>query len=132
MIEYLLDGDFAIYIMNGRHQAARDRLQEVAGRVGLSAISFAELAFGIERSRRRDRNRDALAAFIEPLQIVPFEADAAVHYGQIRAELQRSGTPIGSNDMLIAAHARSLDLTLVTNNRREFDRIAGLRVENWV
>ena len=132
MIEYLLDSDVAIYIMNRRFLAAAERLTDVIDRVGLSAIAYGELAFGMEYSQRKDDNLAALAAFVEPLQIVPFGPEAALHYGQIRTELQRQGPPIGSNDMLIAAHARSLDVTLVTNNRREFDRIPGLKVENWV
>ena len=132
MIEYLLDSDIAIYIMNGRHPSLSERLDAVAGRVGMSSIAYSELAFGMERSQRREENFAALGAFVRRLTLLPYEPEAGLHYAQIRTELQRLGTPVGSNDMLIAAHARSLDVTLVTNNRREFDRIPGLKVENWV
>ena len=132
MIEYVLDSDIAIYIMNQSHPRPVEQMTMAAGRVGMSTIAYAELAFGVHRSERQADNMAALDAFIKRLQVLPFGPGAAMHYGQIRAELQRAGTPIGGNDMLIAAHARSLDLTLVTNNRREFDRIPGLRVENWV
>lgn len=132
MIEYLLDSDIAIYIMNQSHPRPVQQMATAAGHVGISAIAYAELAFGVHRSDRQADNMAALDAFIKQLQVFPFGPEAAVHYGQIRAELQRAGTPIGANDMLIAAHARSLGAILVTNNRREFDRVPGLLVENWV
>ena len=132
MISYLLDSDIAIYAMSGRHPSLAKRIEQHADEVALSAIAYAELAFGVEKSRRRQANTRALQAFIRYLPIIPFDADASGHYAEIRAELERLGTPCGANDMLIGAHARSLGMTLVTNNRREFDRMPGLIVENWV
>jgi tRNA(fMet)-specific endonuclease VapC len=89
---------------------------------------LAELEFGMRKSARPEHNLKGLSLFVSRLQVLPFDTSAAEHFGQIRTDLERAGTL----DMLIAAHARSLGLTLVTNNRREFDRVPGLRVENWV
>jgi tRNA(fMet)-specific endonuclease VapC len=97
----------------------------------MSSIVLAELTFGVENSEYLDGNRRELDLFSARVAAVPFDATAAWHYGQIRAALRRAGTPVGPNDLLIGAHARSLGLTLVTNNRREFDRMPGLKVENW-
>ena len=90
------------------------------------------IQYGVARSSRPDQNAEALAAFVAPLGVEDFTDQAATAYGELRAELERRGTPIGSLDMLIAAHARSLDRTLITNNEREFRRVSGLRIENWV
>ena len=99
--------------------------------MGISAITYAELRFGVENSARVEENMDRLERFLLPLEILPFDAEAARHYGQLRHELKRAGCPIGSNDLLIAAHALALAATLVTNNVREFARIDRLRVEQW-
>ena len=98
----------------------------------MSAIAYAELRFGLARSTRRAENQERLEALCRGLDIVPFDEDAAVHYGEIRQELSRRGELIGANDLLIAAHARSRDATLVTNNEREFGRVPDLRIENWL
>lgn len=98
----------------------------------ISAITMAELEFGICKSSKPAQNRLALMMFLSEIQVVPFDGKAAQEYGLIRAELTARGTPIGANDLLIAAHARSLGLTLITNNGREFERVPGLTVENWV
>ena len=112
---------------------AADRLRQCAiGEVGLSTITLAELQYGVTKSQAPERNREALEAFILLLEVVTFDVAAAAAYGPIRAELERQGTPIGAIDLLIAAHALSLRVTLVTNNTREFIRVTGLRVENWV
>lgn len=131
MIEFMLDADVCIYLMSKRHPELNKRIETVGQTVCISAIALAEMRFGAENSDRQVANRRELDAFAADLTIVDFDASAARHYGEIRAALRRAGTPVGSNDMLIGAHARSLGLTLVTNNRREFDRMPGLKVENW-
>jgi len=101
------------------------------GSVGISTITLAELRYGVEKSSRPEQNTLALHQFLLPLEIHDFDALAAEDYGAIRAKLEKGGTPIGPMDTLIAAHAMALNLTLVTNNEREFQRVQGLRIENW-
>jgi tRNA(fMet)-specific endonuclease VapC len=128
----LLDTDICIYAINRKRPEVLSRVRGYAlGEVGISAITYAELRFGVENSARVDENMDRLERFLLPLEIVPFDAEAARHYGRLRRELRRGGCPIGSNDLLIAAHALALATTLVTNNVREFSRIDGLHVERW-
>ncbi len=97
----------------------------------ISAITLLELEYGVSKSSRKEKNRDALNQFLVPLEIVPYDDKAAVHYGEIRTYLEKKGRVMGAMDMLIGAQARSIPVTLVTNNFREFKRIPGLRVENW-
>lgn len=127
----LLDTDTCIYLIN------RDRPQVLARlrrfhptSIAISSLTLAELAWGVAKSGS-PRNRAALESFIASFTVLPFDANAAFAYGDLRARLQRAGTPIGPMDMLIAAHALALDLTLVTNNEREFRRVPELRIENW-
>ena len=101
------------------------------GDVGISSITLAELQYGIEKSSNSEKNREALEKFLTPIEIIDYGYEATVEYGKIRAELEKKGITIGPLDMLIASHAKSLDVILVTNNVREFERIAGLRIENW-
>ena len=101
------------------------------GDIGISSISAADLSYGVQKSRLRDQNQKALLQFLGPLVIAGFDADVAFTYGEIRAELEGKGTPIGSLDTLIAGHAVSLGMRLVANNEREFIRVPGLKVENW-
>ncbi len=101
------------------------------GSVGISSITMAELEYGVKKSTQPEKNQIALNQFLFPLEILDFDTDAAFLYGVIRAELERKGSPVGSLDTLIAAHARSLDMTLVTNNEKEFNRIRGLKIGNW-
>lgn len=132
MFEYMLDTDICIYLMSGRYPQL-DKLAKAADQAScVSSVVMAELAFGAENSDRVDGNREQLDLFLAKVPVFAFDEAAARHYGEIRAALTRAGTPIGPNDLLIGAHARSLGHTLVTNNRREFDRIPGLKVENWV
>jgi len=132
MMLYMLDTDIASYIMKRSNQQALRRLKEVPiSVVCISAIAKSELMFGIELSPRREKDQEALTEFLRYCQVLDFPEAAAVDYGQIRADLKRRGTLIGANDLLIAAHARSLGLTLVTNNTREFARVQGLKLENW-
>jgi tRNA(fMet)-specific endonuclease VapC len=132
MLQYMLDTDICIYVLKNRPSRLRERFNRLAEQLCISTITLAELSYGVEKSSRRDENRRAVDGFAARLDVVPFSAEAALHYGQVRAELERSGRPAGAHDMLIGAHARSAGLIIVTNNVREFERIPGLRVENWV
>ena len=133
MIHYLLDTNICIYAIRGRNETLIPRLRSIASdSIGLSSITLAELAHGVEKSQHVQRNRDALRKFIAPFSIRPFGTNAAAHYGRLRAVLELSGQPIGPIDFLIAAHALAENAVLVTNNEREFVRVPGLSVENWV
>jgi len=130
---YMLDTNICIYIIKNRPEQVRERLAGLApGDVCISSVTLAELATGVEKSRDVERNRTALHLFLAPLKVLAFDDHAALAYGKIRAELAKRGTPIGSMDMLIAAHAVSSRCVLVTNNEREFKRVQGLTIENWV
>ncbi len=132
MIRYMLDTDICIEIIRGNSPAplASLRRQKV-GSVAISSITLAELQYGVAKSSNPDRNRLALVHFVAPLEVLGFDDLAAGAYGKLRANLERTGQPIGPLDTLIAAHALSYKLTLVTNNQREFSRVADLHVENW-
>jgi tRNA(fMet)-specific endonuclease VapC len=131
MLTYMLDTDICIYVMKNYPAELRERFDRLADQICISTITLGELHFGVEKSARPAENLEALEVFTARLQIVPFSAKAAAHFGQIRARLARLGTPAGGYDMLIGAHARSEGLILVTNNVREFQRMPGLTVENW-
>ena len=134
-MRYMLDTNILVYVLNARphHQAVLKRFDaENPDDLVVSSITLAELRFGIEKSRQRDASRRALQRALSTLNVVPFDAKAAETYGNVRAGLEATGKPIGPLDTLIAAHALSLDLTLVTANVREFARVRRLRVENWV
>ncbi len=129
---FLLDTNICIYIINRRPPAVFERFAGLrVGEVAISSITGAELMFGVEKSGS-SRNRDALEKFMAPLEILPFDEAAMRAYGALRAALSRSGTPIGALDLLIGAHALSRGLTLVSNNLREFERLPGLRLANWI
>jgi tRNA(fMet)-specific endonuclease VapC len=132
MLEYMLDTNICIYVLKNRPPELRDRFDREAERLSISSITLCELHYGAEKSARRLANLEAIAGFVARLDVLDFSASAAAHHGQIRAELERTGQPAGIYDMLIGAHARSEGLTVVTNNTREFVRMPGLRVENWV
>ena len=128
----LLDTNICIYIINTKPPEVLARFHQFRlGEIGLSSGVAAELAYGVAKSASA-RNRRALEMFLAPLQVVAFDANAVWVYGDLRADLERQGLSIGSLDTLIAAHALSLDAVLVTNNTREFSRVKGLKVENWV
>ena len=132
-MKYMLDTNIIAYAKNNRPETVLRRfMQHRPEDMCVSAITMAELEFGVCNSSRPEQNQLALMTFLSGIAVVPFEAGAALAYGEIRADLTRKGALIGANDLLIAAHARSLGLTLVTNNTREFDRVEGLKVENWV
>jgi tRNA(fMet)-specific endonuclease VapC len=132
MAVYMLDTDISSYIMKRSHDSVLRRLRKVpVGDVFISAITKSELMFGVQVSSRRQQNQTALDAYLRHVLVLDYPDDAALHYAEIRAELKLRGTMIGANDLLIAAHARCLGLTLVTNNIREFGRVQGLKIENW-
>ena len=132
MAEYLLDTDISSYIMKRSHEAVLRRLQTVAiGAVAISVITKSELLYGVEVSPRRQQDSLALSEYLRHVEVLDFPDEAALHYAQIRAALKASGAMIGANDLFIAAHARSLRLTLVTNNTAEFCRVPDLKIENW-
>ena len=132
MLRFLLDTNICIYAMKGPPPALAARFDQEQDGLAISSMTLAELLFGVANSDRPERNREGLALFLTKVSIADFGVQAAEHFGTIKAQHRRSGTPVGPHDMLIGAHARSLGFTLVTNNRREFDRIPDLKVENWV
>ena len=132
MLEYMLDTNICIYVMKDRPPAMRERFDAASERLCISSITLAELHYGAEKSARRLQNLEAISAFVARLEVLDFSPTAAAHHGQLRAEMERAGQPAGPYDMLIGAHARSEGLTVVTNNTREFVRMPGVRVENWV
>jgi tRNA(fMet)-specific endonuclease VapC len=132
MPEYMLDTDISSYIMKRSHDAVLRKLQTVPiDVVCISVITKSELLFGVEVSPRRQQDAAALAEYLRHLEVLEFPDEAASHYAHIRASLKARGMMIGANDLFIAAHARSLGLTLVTNNTGEFDRVNDLKIENW-
>lgn len=129
---YLLDTNICIYIINHKPQQVFERFKNYQlGQLAISSITASELAFGVEKSGS-ERNKQALNKFLSPIDILPYDDQAIWHYAQLRHHLQSSGKTIGSLDMLIAAHALALDVVLVTNNIKEFERIPHLKLENWV
>jgi tRNA(fMet)-specific endonuclease VapC len=132
MPRYMLDTDTCSYIMKRSNDAVLRRLQRVpVNDVCVSVITKAELLFGTELSPRRQQDEAALSALLSYIEVLDFPDAACSHYAKIRADLKAKGTMIGANDLLIAAHARSLSLVLVTNNTREFGRVRDLAIQNW-
>jgi len=132
MAVYMLDTDISSYIMKRTHDTVLRRLRKVAvSDVCISAITKAELMYGVEVSPRRQKDEAALDEFLRYVEVLDYPALAATDYATIRADLKARGTMIGGNDLLIAAHALSIGLTLVTNNTREFSRVQNLKIENW-
>ncbi len=132
MLKYMLDTNIAIYVIKRRPIDALETFNLHAGQMSLSSISLAELLHGAEKSSKPEHNMMQVEDFVARLEVLDYSSKAAVHYGDIRADLERKGTPIGVNDLHIAGHARSEGMTLVTNNMREFERVEGLRLTNWV
>lgn len=132
-MRYLLDTNICIYLIKKKPPEVLQKFNAYSvGEIGISSITVAELQFGVQKSRYLEQNQRALEQFLIPLTIADFDYQAAIAYGAIRATLEAQGTPIGSLDTLIAAHASSLNVTLVTNNTREFSRVPGLEIVNWV
>lgn len=129
---FMLDTNICIYLINHRDGVLGERFEANAADICISSITSAELCYGVAHSARRAANEQELEVFLIDLDILPFDQNAGRHYGEIRHALAIRGEQIGANDLLIAAHARSANATLVTNNVREFERVPGLRVENWM
>jgi tRNA(fMet)-specific endonuclease VapC len=131
-MRYLLDTNICIYLIKKKPLTVLQKFEaQTVGEIGISTITVAELQFGVHKSQYPTQNQRALEQFLIPLAIVEFDYLAAVAYGRIRAILEQQGTPIGSLDLLIAAQALSLDITLITNNLREFSRVPNLKLVNW-
>ena len=131
MLRYLLDTSIAIYVIKRRPVVALNHFSQHTGRMAISAVTLAELLHGAEKSANTSANLAVVEDFCSRLDVLPYAGKAAQHYGAIRASLERLGTPIGVNDLHIAAHARSEGLVLVTHNTREFERVPGLQTEDW-
>ncbi len=131
-MKYLLDTNICIYLIKQKPEKVLDHFKSHSvGDIGISSITLAELRYGVSKSRHAERNRHALDEFALPLEIADFDEKAAEEYGTVRAGLKSAGEPIGSMDMLIAAHALALGAILVTNNTKEFKRVKGLEIADW-
>lgn len=131
-MKYLLDTNICIFVINNRPEIVRRKMQGISvGDVGISSITVSELLYGVSKSAQVERNQAALDKFLMPLEVLAYDENAARRYGVIRAFLESKGMPIGPMDLMIAAHALALNVTVVTNNVREFQRIPGLKVEDW-
>jgi len=131
-MSYMLDTNICIYIIRQCPDNVLKKFRRLKpGDICLSSVTLSELQYGAEKSQHIQQNKSALKSFLLPLEILPYDFEAAVCYGHIRAALEKKGTPIGPLDTMIAAHAKSLGLTLVTNNKKEFERVPGLKTENW-
>lgn len=132
-MKYMLDTNICIYAIKNKPESVLVKLKAYQhDGLCISAITLSELEYGASKSASPDRNRAAIMQLLFVLDVIPFDDRAAMEYGKIRAHLERQGTPIGPLDMLIAGHARAENLILVTNNVKEFNRVPGLKVENWV
>ncbi|MFC0180139.1 type II toxin-antitoxin system tRNA(fMet)-specific endonuclease VapC [Thorsellia kenyensis] len=132
MLKYMLDTNIVIYVLKRRPIELLARFNANTNRMAISVITLSELLHGVEKSTSQEKNLQVVEDFISRISVLDYDAKASAHYGHIRAGLERNGTPIGINDLHIAGHARSAGLILVTNNRKEFDRVPGLIVENWL
>ncbi|MCG8619433.1 MAG: type II toxin-antitoxin system VapC family toxin [Desulfobacterales bacterium] len=131
-MKYLIDTNICIYIMNERPPEVIQRFaKQKIGDIGISSITVSELQYGVSKSRFKKENLKRLEEFLTPFQILSYDEDASKHYGEIRSDLEAKGLTIGPLDLLIAAHALSEKLVLVTNNAKEFNRIQSLEIENW-
>lgn len=130
--QYLLDTNICIYVIKRKPSQVLTRFNEHAPSLAVSTITVAELSFGVENSQHQERNRREVEDFLSRLSILDYDERAASHFGNIKATLRKQGTPIGEADIHIAAHARSQGMVVVTNNTREFGRVEGLRVQDWV
>lgn len=130
-LKYLLDTNIVIYTMRNRPQQVKKRFQKHNGQMAISVVTLGELVFGAEHSQQIERNLADIESMAARLEVLPFNTKAAYQFGQIRAALYRMGQPIGPYDMMIAGHARSEGLILVTNNVKEFERVPGLLIEDW-
>ena len=132
MLQYLLDTHIVTYTMKNRPAQVREQFMLHDGRMAISSVTLGELVYGAERSSQPERNLKDVESLLARIEVLQFDEVAAYHFGQIRADLVNRGLPIGPYDLMIAGHARSRGLILVTNNAAEFVRVPGLLVENWV
>ena len=131
MLNFLLDTNICIYAIKKRSDNIRRAFTENEDRMAISCVTLMELIYGAEKSQEPERNLADIESFASRLALLTFDSKAAMHAGQVRAELERKGMPIGGYDLMIGGHARAEGLILVTNNTRELKRVAGLRIENW-
>jgi tRNA(fMet)-specific endonuclease VapC len=132
MLKYMLDTNIVIYTIKNKPEQVRKAFIAHYDQMCISTITLMELVYGAEKSSNPDRNLRELEGFAARLEVLDYDTLAATHTGQLRAELAKQGKPIGPYDQMIAGHARSLGLITVTNNLKEFDRVPGLRIENWL
>ena len=132
MLKYMLDTNICIFTIKNKPQQVREAFSRQHGRLCISSVTLMELIYGAEKSAAPEKNLNVVEGFSARLDVLDYDDEAAIHTGQLRAELARLGQPIGPYDQLIAGHARSQGLILVTNNLREFQRVPGLRMEDWV
>lgn len=132
MLRYMLDTNICIYVIKNHPAAVRNKFNQFAAHLCISSVTLAELLYGAEKSERPAHNLAQVESLAARLDVLDFNDKAASHFGQMRVELERSGQIIGPYDLMIAAHARSHGLTLVSNNLREFERVPGLLVSNWL
>lgn len=131
MIKYMLDTNIVIFTIKNKPDHMRKMFNQHQGRMCISTITLMELIYGAEKSAAPEKNLAVVEAFAARITVLDYDALAAEHTGQIRAEQAKIGKPIGAYDQMIAAHARSRGLIVVTNNVREFERVDGLRIEDW-
>jgi len=132
MLKYMLDTNICIFTLKNKPEAVREAFNRHHGQLCISTVTLMELIYGAEKSAVPERNLAVVEGFAARLEVLNYDSHAAAHSGQLRAELARAGTPIGPYDQMIAGHARSIGLVLVSNNLREFQRVPGLRVEDWL
>ena len=132
MLKYMLDTNIVIYVIKNRPSKLKALFKRNSGLMCISAVTFGELVYGAEKSAQTERNLADIEAMAARLEVLSLDISAATHFGQLRAELAKSGKQIGPYDQMIAGHARSLGLILVTNNTKEFKRVPGLRIDNWI
>jgi tRNA(fMet)-specific endonuclease VapC len=131
-MEFMLDTNICIYLIKQAPPGVIKRFKRFdINQIGISSITLSELLYGVSKSSRPEQNRLALIQFLAALEILPYDDQAAQCYGELRAHLEKQGRPMGSLDMLIAAHALSIPCTLVTNNEKEFSRVPNLKIDNW-
>ncbi|HCR5812627.1 TPA: tRNA(fMet)-specific endonuclease VapC [Shigella flexneri] len=131
MLKFMLDTNICIFTIKNKPASVRERFNLNQGRMCISSVTLMELIYGAEKSQIPERNLAVIEGFVSRIDVLDYDAAAATHTGQIRAELARQGRPVGPFDQMIAGHARSRGLIIVTNNTREFERVGGLRTEDW-
>ena len=132
MIKFMLDTNICIFTIKNKPQIVREAFNLHDGQLCISTVTLMELIYGAEKSATPEKNIAVVEGFAARLEVLSFDNEAAAHTGMIRSELAKAGTPIGPYDQMIAGHARSRGLVVVTNNLKEFERVSGLRVEDWV